>query len=189
MSDATTPKTPPIPDSIEEVRGVFGSDAALRAAIDALTGSGFDRADLSLPSTDPEPAKATPEQGAANPTTDADARQQRTLHASMAGSVGALAAAGVTIATGGAAAAAAAAALAAGLGAGVLAEGAATASNAAEHAAHEREAAAGRLVLSVRITSPERRERAQRVLEGAGASGVAAVTRRTAAVESARWTG
>ena len=165
---------PALSDAVDEVRGVFASDAALQDAIARLTQVGFDRADLSLP--DPL-APATPEQGAANPNTDTDDRQMRTMHASMAGSVGALAAAGVVIATGGAALPAVAAAAAAGLGAGALAHGAERAVDSSQHAAREQAAARGALMLAVRVTNAAKRGDAEAAMRTAGAERIDAVQR------------
>jgi hypothetical protein len=189
-SDTQAPAQPgpPIADTVDEVQGHFASDAALQYAIGLVMHDGFDRADLSLPLAHPSADEATPEQGAANPTTPADAQQQRTLHASMAGAVGALAAAGVTVATGGTAVAAVAAAAAVGLAAGGIAAAAVHASDASDHAARERDAATDDLVLSVRVTSAARRQRARELLGAAGATAVAAVTRRDTAVESGQGT-
>ena len=184
MPDSTEAKPgPAIALEIEEVQGLFSSNAALEDAIAALTGSGFDHADLSLPQASPPASQATPEQGAAATTTDTDLRQARTLGAGLAGSVGMAAAAGLTVATGGALAAAAAAGLVGGVGAGAVAEtvgnvAATTSRDAREHAART-----GMLVLAVRITSPARQARAEEVMRAAGATKIAAVTRTTAAID------
>ena len=186
MSDTTMIEVgPAIAAAIDEVQGVFPSDAALQDAIGRLAQAGFDRADLSLPAASPSAAEATPEQGAANPDTETDARQERTLHTSMAGSVGALAAAGVTIATGGAAAVALAAAAAAGLGAGALAAGASNAVAGLQSESRDQAAAAGTLVLSARVTSAERADKAEAAMTAAGATRVGSLTRTTADVNSA----
>ncbi len=186
---------PPIATTVDEVQGIFPSDHAMQDAIGRLTQAGFDRADLSLPVATPAVGQATPEQGAANPDTETDSRQERALHVSMAGSVGALAAAGVTIATGGAAAAALAAAAVAGVGAGAIVGAAHNAVEGAQQQARDKAAAAGQLVLSVRVTSPERVARAKAAMGAAGATRVAELTRTTADVNSAAgvsaaaWTG
>ena len=202
MSQPIEPKAgPAIAATVDEVQGIFPSDAALQDAMGRLTQAGFDRADLSLPQASPSSGQATPEQGAANPDTETDNRQERTLHSSLAGSIGALAAAGVTIATGGVAGVAIAAAAAAGLGAGALANAATSAVHSVQHAGREQAAAAGTLVLSVRIISAERQGRAEMAMREAGATRVEAVTRTnadvnsvaeipaSAGVSSAGWTG
>ncbi len=190
MSDSTEAKPgPALAPDIDEVQGVFLSNAALEDAIAALTGAGFDRADLSLPLASPPASQATPERGAEPVTTETDMRQARALGAGLAGSVGMAAAAGLTVATGGALAAAAAAGLVGGVGAGALAEtlGNAAATNGRE--ARDAAAQAGTLVLAVRIAAPERRSRAEEAMRAAGATKIAAVRRTTAVIDSARWTG
>jgi hypothetical protein len=109
----TATQAPTLAATIIEVQGIFEDDQTLQDAIARLTLAGFDRADLSLPIASPAPGEATPELGAATPTTDIDRQQMRTLGASAAAATGAIAAAGITIATGGLAAAAAAAAVSA----------------------------------------------------------------------------
>jgi hypothetical protein len=168
---------PVINDTIQEVQGIFPSDAALQDAIGRLTRAGFDRASLSLPAANPRPLHATPTAGADNPETDDDAQQSRTLHSSMAASVGAMIGAGVTVATGGAAAVAAVAAL----GLGAAAGGAVSAAHAAaDHAQTEHRnasAAAGELVLSAAAPDAEAVAKARTAMQEAGASRVEAVTR------------
>ncbi len=168
---------PAFGDSIDEVQGVFPSDASLQEAIAHLTQAGFDRADISLPSAHPTGSAATADQGAENPTTDTDETQIRTLQSSMAGTVGALAAAGIVIATGGAALPAVVAAAAIGIGAGAATHAASSAGSEARHEEREADAGAGQLVLSVRIARPEKREQAEAAMRAAGASRIEAVNR------------
>ena len=175
MSAGETPKAGPgLETTIQEVRGVFADDAALQDAIGRLTRVGFDRADLSLPDARPAASETTPEQGASDPDTEDDSRQMRTIHTSMAGSVGALAAAGLVIATGGAALPAVAAAAAAGLGAGGLANAASSASSTSQSNQRNEAAARGELVLSVRVRDVASRSRAETEMHAAGATAVAA---------------
>ena len=190
MSDATDAKTgPALAPEIAEVQGLFPSNAALEQAIAQLTESGFDHADLSLPEATPPASHATPDQGAATALTDEDARQARTLGTSMAGAIGMAAAAGLTVATGGALGAAAAAGVFGGLGSGLLAEAAGNAADANTKEAREQAAREGRLVLAVRIAAPGQEAKAEAAMKAAGATKIAAVTRTTAAIDSARWTG
>jgi hypothetical protein len=175
MSASIPPKAgPAIGDTVHEVRAIFASDAALQDAIDRLTRVGFDRADLSLPDAHPMMAQATPEQGAADPDTDEDNRQIRTMQTSMAGGTGALVAAGVVVMTGGAALPALAAAAVAGLGVGGLVSAANTAGVHAQHNARESAAGRGELVLSVRVSDEGDRARAEQAMREAGAHDVAA---------------
>ncbi|HEX2940796.1 MAG TPA: hypothetical protein VHO91_07090, partial [Rhodopila sp.] len=87
--------------TLREVRATFANSEQLNDAVGRLGVSGFDRADISLPSTMADAALDERSQAA---STDVDAQQMRTLGASTAATVAALAAAGVTVATGGAAA-------------------------------------------------------------------------------------
>ncbi len=178
MSDSTLIKTgPAIAETVVEVRGAFPSDAALQGAIAGLTQAGFDRAELSLPEALPPASRATPEQGAANPNTETDDRQMRTLHASMAGSVGALAAAGVVLMSGGAALPAVAAAAAVGAGAGGIAHAAAGAASTAAHDDREAAAAHGLLILSARVRDGERTRIATDIMRNSGATNVESISR------------
>jgi hypothetical protein len=181
MSDTARPG-PALSEQVEEVQGVFPSDAALQDAIARLTRAGFDRADFSLPEAAPAPSRATPEGEAGNPNTEDDQRQTRTLGNSMAASAGAMAAAGAVIATGGAALPAVAAAVAGGVGLGAATNVATTASNKVEHDEREEAAARGELVLSVR-TNAARRSVAEEAMRAAGSTRVEPVLR------AASWTG
>lgn len=165
-------------DLLREVQAVFGSDAELQNGIAKLELAGFDRAEISLPQANPAPADATPEQGADTPHTTEDDAQMRTMHTSMAGSVGAMAAAGVTIATGGAAVVALAAAAAVGMGAAGIAHAASRAADSAQHDDREDRAAKGALVLSVLARDDAHEQTALTTLRAAGALRVAPVTRR-----------
>lgn len=190
MAETTDPKPgPAIAPAVREVQGLFASAAGLEDAVARLTEAGFDHADLSLPEATPAAAQATPEQGAAAVMTETDLRQARTLGAGLAGSIGMAAAAGLTVATGGALAAAAAAGVAGGLGAGALAEAAGTAAETTANEGREQAARAGTLVLAARVTSAERQAKAETVMRQAGANRVATVERTTAAIDSAGWTG
>lgn len=161
--------------ALHEVRGRFNSSDMMTDAVQRLTLAGFDRADISLPEASPPVERSTPASGAKPADTDADAQVARTLHTSGAASVAALAAAGITVATGGAAAPA----IAAAVGAGALAGGATFAATAAADDAEQQErdasAAAGELLLSVRIAEPARRARAETILRESGALEVHAV--------------
>jgi len=89
---------------LQQVRATFASPDQMQGAVSRLSVSGFDRADLTLPSPRLIQGAETPEAGAKPASTEADARQARTLGASMGGAAAAIAAAGITVATGGAAA-------------------------------------------------------------------------------------
>jgi hypothetical protein len=168
---------PILSEQVQEVQAIFPSDATLQEAIGRLTRAGFDRAAISLPATNPPAKDATPSAGAENPNTEDDAQQSRTLHSSMAGAVGALAAAGATIATGGAAALALAAAAGAGLVTGGAVSVVHRAVDAAQSDAREDAAQAGQLVLAVNVSSPEDTSLAEAAMHEAGASRVERVDR------------
>jgi hypothetical protein len=188
----TNQDSPTLNPSVQEVQGVFPSEAAMEAAIAKLTLSGFDRAALSLPRTRPTPGTATPEQGADAPMTDTDMRQTRTMGTSMAGTIGAFAAAGAVVATGGAAAIAAAAAVAVGAGAALTANAAGNAVDAVQTEDRAQAAEAGTLVLSVAAPNAAKQSLAEQIMRDAGATKVAAVERTNGAmtgIDSAGWTG
>ena len=173
---------PVLSEQVQEVQGIFPSDAALQDAIGRLTRSGFDRAAISLPAASPTPGNATPTSGAADPDTVDDTRQVRTLQTSMAATVGAFAAAGATIATGGAAALAIAAAAGAGLAAGGAVSAANTAVDNAQSEGRHEAARAGQLVLAVNVSSSEDVAKAEAAMREAGASQVAPVNRTGASI-------
>ncbi len=145
-----------------EVRGTFTHPDAMQDAVGRLSVSGFDRADLTLPTDTDQPAVDT----------EQDAQQMRTLAASTAASVTALAAAGVTVATGGAAAPAAAAAVAAGGVAGGATYAAEASANDAEQESRTERAREGNLVLAVRTPTAQKQAQAADILRAAGAEHV-----------------
>ena len=190
MVDQESKAGPAMADSVEEVQGVFPNTAAMEDAISQLTLAGFDRADFSMPVTNPTANQATPEQGAATPMTDTDIRQARTMGTGMAGTVGAFAAAGATIATGGAAGLAIAAAAAVGVGSALAANAVGTAAKNVQTDEQDAAAHDGRLVLSVHAAGADKQARAEQIMRASGASQVAAISRTTAGgVDSAGWTG
>jgi hypothetical protein len=158
---------------LHEIQARFSDPDALEDAVKRLELSGFDRADLSLPEVAPPPERATPESGAKPVYDDQDARQARTLHTSGAAAVAGMAAAGVVIATGGAAAPAVAAAIAGGGLAGGAVYALTSASNSSEQEDRELKAASGRLVLSVRTDTVQKRAEAESILRASGASELA----------------
>jgi hypothetical protein len=119
----------PTPDTVPEIVALFRSSDALEAAINDLSSAGWDRSEMSLLTQKhvllPEPpqestmheAAAAPQEGKSAIVSDSDVRQGRTLATSLAGVIGAFAATGATILTGGTALAALAGAAVAGGGA------------------------------------------------------------------------
>jgi hypothetical protein len=176
---------PMLVESIDEVQAIFPTDAALQDAVGRLTRSGFDRAALSLPAASPDGATATPEQGAANPDTEDDSRQLRTLGSSTAATVGAAIGAGLTVATGGAALPAVAAAAALGLVAGGGVFAASSAVSGAEHDRREDAGHAGALVLAVNLRDAAEAPKAEAAMREAGATRVERVRRQGAGIVAA----
>lgn len=153
-----------------QVRATFSDADKMQDAVSRLSRSGFDRAELSLPSAAGAPGALAA--GSKPASTEADARQARTLGASLAGTAAALAAAGVTIASGGAAIPAVAAAAAAGGAAGGATFAAHGAANAAEQRDRDARAEAGDLVLTVRAGTPAKQSDAEAILRTAGATNI-----------------
>ena len=179
--------------TIREVQGVFPDDATMQGALSQLTLAGYDRADFSLPEEQDANQVATPNESAEPATDDTDKRQLRTMGASMAGYAGAVAAAGATLATGGAAGLAVAAAAAVGIGTGAAANATGQAADNAQVEGRNQRGREGRLILAVRTTTPEQVEQVKGLMQQAGATKTEAVTRAdqtlTAGVSSASWTG
>ncbi|HEX3576125.1 MAG TPA: hypothetical protein VHU42_16115 [Rhodopila sp.] len=161
--------------ALREVRATFASADQMQGAVSTLSVSGFDRAELSLPSPERVRGTAAPEAGSKPASTEPDARQARTLGASTAATAAALAAAGVTVATGGAAAPAVAAAAVAGGAAGGSVFAAHRTADQSEQAERDERAASGDLVLSVRTSTEAKRSEAEAILRAAGATNVQAI--------------
>jgi hypothetical protein len=161
--------------TLREIRATFATPAQMQDAVSKLTLSGFDRADLSLPSSGLLQGSETPESGTKSVSTDTDAQQARTLGASTAAAAAALAAAGITVATGGAAAPAVAAAAVAGGAAGGSVFAAHRAADVVEQADRDNRAETGELVLAVRTPTIEKRSEAEAVLRAAGATSIEAI--------------
>ena len=157
---------------LREVRATFASAEEMQDAVSRLTLSGFDRADLSLPSPGLLEGAETPETGAKPVSTDVDAQQARVLGASTAAAVAGMAAAGITVATGGAAAPAIAAAAVAGGAAGGSVFAARRAVDEVEQDERDTRAATGELVLAVRTPTAEKQSEAEQVLRAAGAASI-----------------
>ncbi len=194
MSETSGAKAGPAQEeTVHEVQGVFPDDATMQGALSQLTLAGYDRADFSLPEEQPADELATPNESAEPPTDDADKRQLRTMGTSMAGYAGAVAAAGATLATGGAAGLAVAAAAAIGAGAGATANAAGQAADNAQVEARNQGGREGRLILAVRTTTPDQVNQVTGLMQQAGALKTEGVTRAdqalTAGVSAASWTG
>jgi hypothetical protein len=161
--------------TLREVRATFASSDQMQDAVSRLSVSGFDRADLSLPSPGLIRGRETPEAGTKPASTEADARQARTLGASTAAAAAALAAGGVAVATGGAAIPAIAAAVVAGGLAGGSVFAVHDIAGRVEQQDRDDRAATGDLVLAVRTTTDAKRSEAEAILRAAGATDIEAV--------------
>ncbi len=148
-----------------EVRGNFGNPDQMQDAVSKLSLSGFDRADISLPTGN----RAADGVYAQPAFTGEDAQQMRTLGASTAATAAAIAAAGVTVATGGAAAPALVAAVLAGGAVGGAAFAVQGGANMTEQHSREQRASAGTLVLRVKAPTAAKQADAEAVLRAAGA--------------------
>lgn len=164
------------PDSIStprEVRATFASADQMQNAVSKLSVSGFDRADLSLPSPGLVQGTETPESGTKPASTESVAQPARTLGASTVAAAVGSAAAGIAVATGGAAVPAFAAA--------VIAGGVAGGSVFAIHeVAGMSEQKKSRppscdLVLPVRAATDAKQPAAEAILRAAGATHIQAV--------------
>lgn len=194
MSETSGTKAGPGHEAaVHEVQGMFPDDPTMQDALSQLTLAGYDRADFSLPEEQAANEVATPNESAEPATDDADKRQLRTMGTSMAGYAGAVAVAGATLATGGAAGLAVAAAAAVGIGTGAAANAAGQAADNAQIEARNQRGREGRLILAVRTTTPEQVEQVKDLMQQAGATKTEAVTRAdqalTAGVSSVGWTG
>ena len=176
-----------------ELQGFFPSDAALNTALEQLADAGFRRGDLSPPKEHPHWGEQPESEAKNGLVKDVDSAQLRTLGTGMAGYAGAAAIAGVTIATGGAAALALGAAAAAGVGSAAVASTAGHAAEASVKVQNDTLAAEGRLVLGVRTSTADIAAQARQIMEAAGANQIEAVyaviNATTAGVSSASWTG
>jgi hypothetical protein len=158
--------------TLREVRGTFANSDQMQKAVDRLGMSGFDRAEISMPTDMPGGTLADNSEPV---STEEDARQMRTLGVSTAASVAALAAAGVTVATGGAALPAVAAAVAAGGAVGGADFAMHTASDRSEQQKRDDRAAEGSLLLAVRTPTETKRQQAEQILREAGARSIETV--------------
>jgi hypothetical protein len=155
-----------------EVSATFQTSEAMQEAMNKLSLAGFDRADLSLPDKDAPVEQATPEAGAQTPDTPEDAQQARVVHTSTAASAAAIAAAGLTVATGGAALPVIAATVLAGAVVGGATFAVSTLANSTTQADRDRKAASGILVLSARAPTREKQAEAEAILRATGGTDI-----------------
>ncbi|MEO8715607.1 MAG: hypothetical protein ABI369_11395 [Acetobacteraceae bacterium] len=151
-----------------EVLARFRSTEAMDRAIEKLKVSGFERGDLGLPEVDPPPERATDEAGSMAADTGTGAQQSRIFYSTVAGAIAAMIGALIAATQRGGIAAIAGAAIGAGIVVAIVAELVVRAFGNAAQKRREVTAAHGKLVLSVRTGSADRRERACTVLREAG---------------------
>lgn len=162
MSGTSDPAVSPATGRPREVLGLFHDRERLEGAAYKLQSAGFNRARLSVACD--RDLDAVPDPGSRGAlTTGTDRGNLRALGTGLAGAVAALAAAGITVMTGGAAAAA--------FGAAALAGGGAAAGL---HALGDRQDPAdeGNVILIARATTPELEAAATQALRDAGADKV-----------------
>jgi hypothetical protein len=177
IAEQEAPMSIDLPDphqafEVYEVRAIFHSSDAMQHAISQLTLHGFGRADLSLPDIAPTLERAPLDAGAKAADADDDAQQGRTLGTGTTAAVGAMAAAGITVATGGAAGFAIAAAAAVGSLLGGATYAVTSVVNAHEHTDREDKAATGSLILSARAPTAEKRAQAEMILRSSGGTDI-----------------
>jgi hypothetical protein len=163
--------------STREAFALFQDTDKVNAAVSDLEGAGFDRSEMSLlaqqgvldghmPGEYGEIHKAAEDPKAPREAViaDTDVRQGRTLAASTVAAVGAFAASGITIMTGGTAAVAIAAAAAAGLGSAAVGEALGKKASDSEKEYLREQLRRGGIVLWVKTPTPEKESRARQIL-------------------------
>jgi hypothetical protein len=167
-ADDENPSTPPATVAPDALLARFRSSQTLDDAITRLEAAGFGREDMGLPDIAPPAERNTPEAGSKAAETDAEDHYVRVFHSSVGGSFAALMAAAAVAATGGAVAAIAGVAI----GVGAAVAGAANllhrALSHSEQIERDRRAAEGRLILAVRVPTPDRRRRAEAAIRDTG---------------------
>ena len=172
--------TDPSPNYDQEIVGIFRSPQRLDAAVSDLCSAGWDRAELSLlgPQEHLVPGTKSAEQGAdpSAPRTaifsDADARQERTLAASLAGVVAGFIASGAIVATGGTAIVALVGAAAAGGSGAVAGEFIGRMLNKNMTEPMENQIAQGGIVLWALLRSADQESQARAILAKHGAGDI-----------------
>ncbi|MCK6454089.1 MAG: hypothetical protein L6R19_25010 [Alphaproteobacteria bacterium] len=172
-------------ETLREAVGAFDSPEQLEEAVNALTTSGWDRADLSMlgqehlfsaelprEGRDSERAADDPAAPRGAIVSDADVRQGRTLLSGMAGVIAAFLASGAMIVTGGGALAAVVGAAAAGGGATMLVHALGRMAGASHDQFLHEQAARGGILLWVKLHKPEQEFPAQDILRRCGAKHV-----------------
>lgn len=172
----------PEPTTVREAVARFDDPERLEAAISALQSHGFDRAEISFiaregfmgeHATAPTASRRAAEDATVErqaPVESTDVRQGRTLGTSLAAVMAAFAAAGFTVATGGAAALALGLAAAAGIGVGAVGATVGMSAGAGERHFIDEQLASGGVLVWVRTRDAVAEERALRILREHGGS-------------------
>jgi hypothetical protein len=168
-----------------EIVATFASAESLEAAIGALSGAGWDRAEMSLMAepgmlpTGDDAIDGDTRQLADDPDVerksviaDTDVRQGRALAAGMTGVVGAFLASGATIMSGGTALAAVIGAAVVGGGAGAAVEAIGNGIDSHRAAYLRRQIERGGIVLWAKLRDPDQEQTARAIMQRCGASDV-----------------
>ena len=171
--------------TLREVVGFFHDEEPLFRAVSDLESAGIDRAELSLLAResltdgraegeygDTREAAEDPDAPRDPVFADTDVRQVRTMGTSIAGSLAGMAAAGVTIVTGGAAAVALAAAAAAGVGTAAVTEAVGRKAGKGEHDHLREQIENGGIILWVKVRDAATEAKAADILTRNGATDV-----------------
>jgi hypothetical protein len=170
----------PEPTTVRAAVARFDDPERLEAAISALQSHGFDRAEISFiaregymgeHTTGPAATRRAADDATVKreaPVESTDMRQGRVLGTSLAAVVAAFAAAGFTVATGGAAALALGLAAAAGLGVGAVGATVGMSAGAGERHFIDEQLAGGGILVWVRTRDPAAEERALSILREHG---------------------
>lgn len=181
--------------AVHEAQGWFPDNESLQAAIAKLELAHYDRTAFRLPEEQvvANPAASPLNDSLEAPETPIDHQQVRTLGTGMASYAGAAIAAGIVVATGGAAALVAGAAAAGGLGAAAISAGVGKAAYQAHVDEHDRDGAAGTLVLAVQVTGQVQADEVARIMRENGATQTELTNRvdevPTGGVSASAWTG
>jgi hypothetical protein len=160
--------------SLRDAIAYFDDTQTLEAAVAALQSHGFDRADISFVTREGflGAHAGAPDAGHAAPIESTDMQQGRTLATSMAAVIAAFAAAGFTVATGGAALVAVGAAAVAGLGVGGIGAAIGQGAGASARNSIDEQLARGGVVLWVRTRDAAAEARALTILRDEGGAAV-----------------
>ena len=182
-------------EMMQETQGWFPDNESLQAVIAKLVLARYNQTDFRLPDEHAaaNSVASTLNKGTDAPETPIDHQQLRTLGTGMASYAGAAIAAGVVLATGGAAALVAGAAAAGGLGVAAISTGVGKAAYQVHVDEHDRDGAAGTLMLAVPVADQLQADEVAHIMRENGASQTKLVPRideaLTPGVSASSWTG